>query len=153
MHKSLLGTGKAKKLRPTRIRDGKMKKFLLVIVFALTLSCSYLNAQDAIPENETRSVYCELIGTQKLNGKVKVEIDYGQMRRWGNNTMVDENGQTIEFNSMVDAMNYMGELGWKFVQAYVVGTGGNFVYRWLLQKELSPEEDINDGIKIKKEGH
>ena len=67
--------------------------------------------------------------------------------------MVDENGQALEFNSMVDAMNYMGELGWKFVQAYVVTIGNSNVYHWLLQKELSPEEAINAGIKIKKEGH
>ncbi|MBO4568135.1 MAG: hypothetical protein J5686_04260 [Bacteroidales bacterium] len=130
-----------------------MKKLLLAFVFAVVLSCSCLNAQSVEPKNETHTVYCELVGTQKLNGKVKVEVDYGQLRRWGNNTMVDDNGQTIEFNSMVDAMNYMGELGWRFVQAYVVGTGGNLVYRWLLQKDLSPEEAINDGIKIKKEGH
>ena len=130
-----------------------MKKLLLAFVFAVVLSCPCLNAQDVKPENETHTAYCELVGTLKLNAKVKVAIDYGQNARWGNNTMVDENGQTLEFNSMVDAMNYMGELGWKFVQAYVVTIGNSNVYHWLLQKELSPEEAINAGIKIKKEGH
>ncbi len=130
-----------------------MKKLLLAFVFAVILSCPCLNAQDVKPENETHTAYCELVGTLKLNAKVKVAIDYGQNARWGNNTMVDENGQALEFNSMVDAMNYMGELGWKFVQAYVVTIGNSNVYHWLLQKELSPEEAINAGIKIKKEGH
>lgn len=130
-----------------------MKKLLLAFVFAVILSCPCLNAQDVKPENETHTAYCELVGTLKLNAKVKVAIDYGQNARWRNNTMVDENGQALEFNSMVDAMNYMGELGWKFVQAYVVTIGNSNVYHWLLQKELSPEEAINAGIKIKKEGH
>lgn len=135
-----------------------MKKLILTIVFALILSCSCLNAQTFLntpnskPANEKHTVYCELVGTLKLNAKVKVAIDYGQNARWGNNTMVDENGKALEFNSMVDAMNYMGELGWKFVQAYVVSVGNSNVYHWLLQKELSPEEAINAGIKIKKEG-
>lgn len=40
------------------------------------------------------------------------------------------------FNSMVDGMNYMGQNGWEFVQAYVVTTGSQNVYRWLLKKNL-----------------
>lgn len=42
--------------------------------------------------------------------------------------MVDETGKNIVFNSMVDAMNFMGKLGWEFEQAYVVTMGGQNVY-------------------------
>ena len=48
-----------------------------------------------------------------------------------------------KFNSMVDAMNWMGSMGWEFVQAYVVTVGNQNVYHWLLKKNLknmSPEE-------------
>lgn len=38
------------------------------------------------------------------------------------------------FNSMIDALNYMGEDGWEFVQAYIVTTGEINVYHWLLKK-------------------
>lgn len=39
------------------------------------------------------------------------------------------------FNSMIDGMNYMGKLGWEFVQAYTVTVGEQNVYHWLLKKK------------------
>jgi hypothetical protein len=35
---------------------------------------------------------------------------------------------------MVDALNYMGSDQWEFVQAYIVTTGQQNVYHWLLKK-------------------
>ena len=40
------------------------------------------------------------------------------------------------FNSMVDGMNYMGKDGWEFVQAYIVTSNNQNVYRWLLKKRI-----------------
>jgi hypothetical protein len=39
------------------------------------------------------------------------------------------------FNSMIDGMNYMGHNGWEFVQAYVVTSGSQNVYRYVLKKK------------------
>jgi len=68
-------------------------------------------------------VYCEILGTGSLfSTKVKIDIDYGQEVGFWNQDrrLKDENGKSVKFNSMVDALNYMGTLGWEFVQAYVV---------------------------------
>ena len=49
--------------------------------------------------------------------------------------MVDESGKEIEFNSMVDAMNYLAKFRWKFEQAYVVtneNTNQN-IYHWIIK--------------------
>ena len=66
--------------------------------------------------------------------------------------MVDADGKVQEFNSMVDAMNYMGTLGWEFEQAYVVtmgsGAGASNVYHWLLSKFVGEDGDTN-AIKTK----
>ncbi len=66
---------------------------------------------------------------------------------------MDENGNIRSFNSMVDAMNYMGSLGWEFEQAYVVtiGTGGTAqnVYHWLMSKYIDEKDEIKDGINTK----
>lgn len=43
--------------------------------------------------------------------------------------------KTKTFNSMIDGMNYMGQLGWEFVQAYVVTSGNQNVYRYVLKKK------------------
>ena len=116
-------------------------KYILIIVSSLFLFALSASAQS--------KVYCELLGTQKfLSTKVTVSVDFGQERKFfGDNRMVDANGKVQEFNSMVDAMNYMGTLGWEFEQAYVVtvgsGAGASNVYHWLLSKYVGEGGDQN----------
>lgn len=116
-----------------------MKKLALVFILALV----------AFTASAQGKIYCELVGTQKLlSKKVTVEVDFGQQTKFfSDNRLVDDKGQVIEFNSMVDAMNHMGTLGWEFEQAYVVtlgaGTGSSNVYHWLLSKVVSEEGDEN----------
>lgn len=122
-----------------------MKKIFLSIVFFL-IALFVANAQGKI--------YCELLGTQGfLSKKVTVEVDFGQQSKFfSDNRLVDEKGQVIVFNSMVDAMNYMGTLGWEFEQAYVVtlgsGASSSNVYHWLLSKYVGEEGD-NTTLKTK----
>jgi len=115
-----------------------MKK---TILFFCLFSGISLFSQKQIP----KYVYCELVGSSKfLSMKVSVSVDFGQESGFFRNTrMVDSAGNVIDFNSMVDAMNFFGEKGWEFVQAYVVTTGNQNVYRWLLKRELTDEEKAN----------
>lgn len=121
-----------------------MKKLLLsFMLFALTIA---IKAQtNTVDEN--KYIYCELVGRSKLlSSKINVEVDFGQAQNFFNTKdarMRDDNGKVINFNSMVDALNYMGLLNWEFVQAYVVTSENQNVYRWLLKKKLS-ESDIED---------
>ena len=104
--------------------------------------------------NAQGKIYCELVGTQRLlSTKVTVEVDFGQQSKFfADNRLVDEKGQVVVFNSMVDAMNHMGELGWEFEQAYVVtfgsGSSSSSVYHWLLSKYVGEEGD-NTTLKTK----
>ena len=106
--------------------------------------------------NAQGKIYCELVGTQRLlSTKVTVEVDFGQQSKFINindNRLVDEKGQVIIFNSMIDALNYMGALGWEFEQAYVVtfgsGSSSSSVYHWLLSKYVGEEGD-NTTLKTK----
>ncbi|MBK8144488.1 MAG: hypothetical protein IPK62_05540 [Bacteroidetes bacterium] len=87
--------------------------------------------------------YCELLGYRKiLSMKVSVSIDYGQETTifQDNRIRDEETGKVKNFNSMVDALNYMGEKGWEFVQALVVIEGNQNVYHWLLKRRLTDEE-------------
>ncbi|MDX1904386.1 MAG: hypothetical protein SFU27_09540, partial [Thermonemataceae bacterium] len=88
-------------------------------------------------------IYCELVGTAKLfSFKVNVSVDYGQeIKAFRDNLSIrDGDGKIKSFNSMVDALNYMGSQGWEFVQAYTVTSKDQNVYHWLLKKEA----DINE---------
>lgn len=123
-----------------------MKRLLCIAL--LTLVCMTVGAQN-------HRVYCEIVGTGRfLSSKVNIEVDFGQYTNYFDATgryLVDENGKRIKFNSMVDAMNYMGNLGWVFEQAYVITHGTQNVYHFLLSKDIDFDEDINAGMKTRKD--
>jgi hypothetical protein len=79
-----------------------------------------------------------------MSNKVTIEIDFGQFRSiWADNRLKDsKTGERIIFNSMIDALNYMGIQGWEFVQAYAFWTGGSSgnVYHYLLKKSKTSIE-------------
>lgn len=88
--------------------------------------------------NASKFIYCDMVGTHKfLSSKVTITLDLGEARNiWKDNRIKDEvTGKVQSFNSMIDALNYLGEQGWEFVQAYVVTFGQQNVYHWLLKKK------------------
>jgi len=114
-----------------------MKSLTFSFVFML-FWVFQLSAQITEPDTSLVYIYSELVGTQKpFSTKVIVEIDFGQERNFflPRNSIVDpQTGKPISFNSMVDAMNFMGNDGWEFVQAYIVTTNNQNVFRWLLKR-------------------
>lgn len=128
-----------------------MKKILL----ALFMSVLMLSVSTTVSAEEpTQRVYAELLGTGtnflNLNKNVKVSVDLGQFQSATKAyTLLDENGKDIKFNSMVAAMNYMGERGWKFIQAYVVTVSNQNVLHWLLYKDITDPTQIKGGLNVK----
>jgi hypothetical protein len=137
-----------------------MKKLFLFLLFTILYSVGAV-AQDEVvtsismPEQAagTTRVYAELVGTGTnffgTNKNVKVALDLGQYQSaFKSYNIQDENNKDIKFNSMVGAMNYMGERGWKFVQAYIVTQSNQNVYHWLMYRDLKPGENIMDGLNV-----
>ena len=112
----------------------------------------------------SKRVYALLSGSPQLfSSKVKVAIDFGQSTSWlgamNESMIVDENGNEIKFNSMIDAMNYLGQFDWKFAQAYVLPYGdkgdvSGTVY-WILYKDVDDYSKITEGFTTKQQqrGH
>ena len=90
-----------------------------------------------------------------IGNKIKVDIDFGDERSfWGNdgrNLIIDEDGKDMKFNSMVDAMNFMGERGWVYTDSYVITVAGQNVIHWLLCKEIDIDEDKRGNIKQRRD--
>jgi len=130
-----------------------MKKLttILTIIFAITVmgyGQDVTDKTDSIPDttNTQKYVYCEIVGVQKfLSLKCTIVVDDGEHKPPYPKIM-DENGKPKTFHSMIGALNYMGENGWEFVQAYAVSAGQQHVYHYLLKKRKHHEkaDSINE---------
>lgn len=114
----------------------------------LSFVFSNLKAQNDVSIDSMQYFYCQIVGTGKfMSNKVSVTIDFGQVNKvFSDQRLRDDKGEVITFNSMVDAMNWMGVRGWEFMQAYVVTIptamgGGQNVYHWLLKKSTKKMSD------------
>lgn len=108
------------------------------LFIALFLVCSVFVSFSKNPSDTAKYTYAELVGTGRLfSTKVTVVVDYGEEKGFFEDTRVRDEvtGKVAKFNSMVDALNYMGAKGWEFVQAYVVTVSSQNVYHWLLKKK------------------
>ena len=128
-----------------------MKKIFAILLVSFLM---FTFSSVASAKEPTQRVYAELLGTGtnflNLNKNVKVSVDLGQFQSATKAyTLLDENGKDIKFNSMVAAMNYMGERGWKFVQAYVVTVSNQNVLHWLLYKDITDPAQIKEGLNVK----
>lgn len=111
-----------------------------------------------------KRVYAELsCEGQLFSTKVKVSIDFGQSTSWlssmSESRLVDRNGKDIKFNSMIDALNYLTQFGWRFAQAYVVpkGSGGkdsmsvSGTTYWILYKDVDDYSQITEGFTTRRQ--
>jgi len=107
-----------------------MKKLILLIAFGMIM---------CLASAQVKYLYCEIVGTGNILGtKVTIVVDYGeQINLIKPNWIKDDEGKIQKFNSMIDAMNYMGGQGWEFVQAYAVTHGtSSSIYHYVLKREI-----------------
>ncbi|HEY8687989.1 MAG TPA: DUF4177 domain-containing protein [Chitinophagaceae bacterium] len=113
-----------------------------IIISAIILLSSFqLFAQSDADKVEQ---YAEVVATPRLlSSKVTIDIDYGEERSiWKDNRIKTDEGKLKKFNTVVDALNYMGKEGWKLVNAfpYISGNGNTQVYHYVFRKSFSKSE-------------
>ena len=118
-----------------------MKKFTVTLLALLLISILATAQSDSIPTVlQKKFSYCEIIGTAGVaGGTVTVEIDYGQKTKIFTDTRLkNKDGKPIKFNSLIDALNYLGNDGWELVQVYTTIYSANTTRNhYLLKKEIT----------------
>ncbi len=113
--------------------------FFIVIFLGMGLSNSFSQTVNDIPLMDIDVEYVRIVGTAKLlSTKVNIEIDFGQHNKIFSSKdtqLRDENGKLQIFNSMVDALNFMGQNGYEFVSAYAITIANQNVYHYLMKKK------------------
>jgi hypothetical protein len=114
-----------------------MKKIMLLAL----LFASYSSiAQDSTKVEQ----YCRVIAFNKiLSNKVNIEVDFGDERKFfrDNRLRDEETGKLKRFNTVTDALNYMGSQGWTMVNAFPVYDGSTSTFHYYFKK-LFPKEDV-----------
>ena len=115
-----------------------MRKFITLIAATLIT----IGASAAEPY----TVYCSLSGASYS------QIDYGQESLL-RNTLVDEDGRAIYFNSIIGALNYMSARGWRYVgeqKSYSQNMWDKLDISvstiLIFAREITSPEQITDGI-------
>lgn len=114
--------------------------FLITLAFcSFGLTSAFSQTVNDIPIKDIDVDYIQIVGTAKLmSNKVTVEIDFGQENKYwsAKDTQVkDENGKLVNFNSMIDALNFLSKNGYEFVNAYAITVSNQNVYHYMLKKK------------------
>jgi len=117
--------------------------------------------EQSLPEKQqdvkAYKVYCEIVATQKFfSNKSTVELDFGQYAGFwtSDRQLVDEQGNTISFNSALDAANYMARRGWDLEEVFIVqdmtkGDSGTPRYHWVMSKLVTDDSQITEGLRTR----
>ncbi|HEX2609159.1 MAG TPA: hypothetical protein VHK91_17380 [Flavisolibacter sp.] len=114
-----------------------MKK--LVIIGLLLVSTLLVKAQ---PDTTRIEQYCQIIITPRLfSNKVTIDVDYGEEKKfWQDTRLRTEAGNLKKFNTVIDAMNYMGWAGWVFINAYPLRRGDSNVWHFAFKRSFARNE-------------
>jgi hypothetical protein len=114
-----------------------MKKVLLAGFISLTSLASFGQADTSKVEQ-----YCQIIATPRLlSNKVTIDIDMGEEKSfWRDSRLKAYDGRLKKFNTIIDALNYMGKDGWVFVNAYPVQNGTTEIFHFAFKKQFLKSE-------------
>ena len=121
------------------------------MAFVMAVCCA--QAQSVNQPGEKHPVYCCVMGYNFWGlGKVKVQLDLGRKTNSkGFDSLYEQNGKKMKFNSMMGVLNYMSERGWRCIDNYYLTKGNTQVVHYLLEKWISSEEEITEGLTLKED--
>ena len=114
-----------------------MKKFLMISIFLTGTLVSMAQADTTKVEQ-----YCQVIATPRLlSNKVTIDIDFGDEKSiWRDTRLKTDGGRLKKFNTVIDALNYMGMAGWIFLNAYPVRVGETEIFHFAFKKQFPKSE-------------
>ena len=119
-----------------------MKTRLLILTgLLLGFTNSYAQSVNGIAFKDLEVDYLEIVGENKpLSNKQIIGLEYGQVKTsvlypYKDTKIKDANGKDVEFNYMIEALNFMVKNGYEFVQAYTSIEGEQNYYHYLLRKK------------------
>ena len=124
-----------------------MTKNLRKYVLLLMVMCCTINVC-AQQKTEQYNVYCEVtVRNSGMDSFINITFDFG-LTRYPNALLYDEKGQPVKFRSPMDAVNYLGERGWRLVTSYYSDDVKGQVRHYILEKRVSNRQQMEKGLRI-----
>ncbi|GAB4039414.1 hypothetical protein [Spirosoma gilvum] len=113
-------------------------KILVILSFVLA-SQQIANAQSDTTKIEQ---YCQVVANRNFfSNKVVIDIDFGEEKSLLREYWVKEYGGKVrKFNTIIDALNFMGKEGWVFINAFPVHMANTEVYHFAFKKVINKIE-------------
>lgn len=111
-----------------------MKKLILTFLLGVPLYC--LAQQDSV-HYKGKAQFCMMhISTRTLSSKINIVADTGQVTGLlSDKRLRDDHGKLLEFNSEIDAVNYLTTQGWELVNT--VAVHGDDSPRYLFRRKTN----------------
>ncbi|MCO5945752.1 hypothetical protein [Mucilaginibacter flavidus] len=108
-----------------------MKKIFIITLLILGSLHSFAQTDSVKVEQ-----FCQVIATPRLlSNRVTIDIDFGDEKKfWSDTRLRTWEGKVKKFNTIIDAMNYMGKEGWSFINAYPVKYGDSEIFHFAFRK-------------------
>ncbi|MBQ9236913.1 MAG: hypothetical protein IJ183_03245 [Prevotella sp.] len=123
-----------------------MKKIITILFLA---ACMNASAQNYKNDGKPYAFYCQLVGHENIAGQLRVEILWNNKK--GEHNLRTEDGKKIEFQSMVDGMNYMSKRGWDYVECVTYSHGGINVVHYIFRKFVTNDYEAKEGLYFKED--
>lgn len=116
------------------------KSFLLFVLSVVTISSMLSQTVNDVPLSDIKVEFVQILGISKsLSNKVTITIDFGQQNKYFSFKDVaiikDKKGKKIKFYSMIDALNFMSENGYEFVDSNMLRIDKENVFQYLLKRK------------------
>jgi hypothetical protein len=127
------------------IKSKEMKKLLFILFFQLAAIAVFAQTDTSKIEQ-----YCQLIATPRLfSNKVTIDIDFGEEKSfWSDDRLRTYDGKLKKFNTIIDALNFMGKQGWVFINAYPVRNGSSDIYHYGFKKLFYQSEAQGGNLQV-----
>ena len=120
-----------------------MRKLLFLFFLLVNIN---INAQNFKSDGKPYEVYCQIYGQLQASGKILYKrILWPEFD--SRTKLTDEKGNKLEFNNVLEAMNYLSKRGWTYV--------GNNTYHdmifYTLKKIVLNDQEAREGLHFKED--
>ena len=112
----------------------------LVLSVALMLFAVTATAQT---QEQKRDFFCMVSPDAPLHATTTASVIWSNSRKLLE--LLDNNGEEIKFNSIVDILNFMAERGWEYVEKI----DDTRAYLFLMKKKAGNEAEAKFGLNFK----